>query len=470
MPTKNLSASPRPLWKSWNRQDCREQVGTFSDRQQFKSQHAEEAAVTDDVAGKAYVEQFGLDTFARADNAIRTNKASPQTIDTFQASATFLDLLQIWGSVEPDITSKVKFAKYHAVRIARAIKAGEDPNLSNPAPEPTLEEQLPPLDPNDADVQMLEAGSKPRQPSVVEVPDEADKIQQNLARTSSLDQSLHPSRDTSMPPPPDRLERQPSVTEVPDETDRLQRRMAQQSSIDQSLHPSRDPSLPRPPQNDVSPLQDATSFYTNQNGRPDISPLDSPGERISSIGGNYFPQVPSPTAMTPDQVQAAPTLPSAPLDQTSDMGLPSAPSEPSLPAPPSSFTQQPAPPPPAPARHHGHFLPQPGDPAQTGAIPPNFTPQAAPRQQQPVAPSQHRLSHGRIPPVPSARGSVSSLSHQQSPVTAPVFAPQTATVGVDEEKMMSAQKHSRWAISALNFEDVPTAIRELRAALADLGG
>ncbi|KAI9869786.1 MAG: hypothetical protein M1823_008955, partial [Watsoniomyces obsoletus] len=97
----------------------------------------------------------------------------------------------------------VKFAKYHAVRIAKAIKAGEDPNLSNPAPEPTLEEQLPPLDPNDADVQMLEGGAKPRQPSVVEVPDEADKIQQNLARTSSLDQSLHPSRDTSMPPPPD---------------------------------------------------------------------------------------------------------------------------------------------------------------------------------------------------------------------------------------------------------------------------
>jgi vacuolar protein sorting-associated protein VTA1 len=40
---------------------------------------------------------------------------------------------------------------------------------------------------------------------------------------------------------------------------------------------------------------------------------------------------------------------------------------------------------------------------------------------------------------------------------------------VDDQAMMKAQKHARWAISALNFEDVPTAIRELREALAELG-
>lgn len=34
---------------------------------------------------------------------------------------------------------------------------------------------------------------------------------------------------------------------------------------------------------------------------------------------------------------------------------------------------------------------------------------------------------------------------------------------------MKAQKHARWAISALTFEDVPTAIEELRSALETLG-
>ena len=35
-----------------------------------------EDAIIDDVAAKAYVEQFALETFQRADDAIHTNKAS----------------------------------------------------------------------------------------------------------------------------------------------------------------------------------------------------------------------------------------------------------------------------------------------------------------------------------------------------------------------------------------------------------
>ena len=34
---------------------------------------------------------------------------------------------------------------------------------------------------------------------------------------------------------------------------------------------------------------------------------------------------------------------------------------------------------------------------------------------------------------------------------------------------MQAQKHAKWAISALNFEDVDTAVKELRIALNALG-
>jgi vacuolar protein sorting-associated protein VTA1 len=34
---------------------------------------------------------------------------------------------------------------------------------------------------------------------------------------------------------------------------------------------------------------------------------------------------------------------------------------------------------------------------------------------------------------------------------------------------MAAQKHAKWAISALHFEDVDTAVKELRIALRSLG-
>jgi vacuolar protein sorting-associated protein VTA1 len=50
---------------------------TLMDRlEAFKQEHAGNDTVHDDVAAQAYVEQFALDTFNRADGAIRSNKAT----------------------------------------------------------------------------------------------------------------------------------------------------------------------------------------------------------------------------------------------------------------------------------------------------------------------------------------------------------------------------------------------------------
>lgn len=425
--------------------------------EQFKSAHAEEAAVTDDTAGKAYVEQFGLETFARADNAVRANKASRQTVDTFQAAATFLDLLQVWGALEPEATAKSRYAKYHALRIAKAIKAGEDPNDSNP-PLEEQEDHLPELDPNDADVRALEGDGQPRQPSVVEVPDEADKVQQKLARVSSIDQSLHPSRDPSVAPKP----RQPSVAEVPDEADRLQARLAKTSSMDESLHPSRAPSAPPPVQEGVSPIsQDPVSYYTDADKAP-VSPLESQGERKPSVGGNYFPETPTTTQQSSGPSETGPSLPEAPSGFA--VTRPSAPpapphthgnpldndmnasTQPNNSQPPFATSRQPRGPiPPPPSQPQQHISPPiAGPPPFSPASPPIFpTQQASPPQVQPYA-------QPAAPP----------------PAEPPAW---STPSNVNEESMLSAQKHCRWAISALNFEDVPTAVKELRGALRDLG-
>ena len=57
--------------------------------------------------------------------------------------------------------------------------------------------------------------------------------------------------------------------------------------------------------------------------------------------------------------------------------------------------------------------------------------------------------------------------------SAAVPAPRAAQAGgnlvADEAAMVLAQKHAKWAISALNFEDVGTAVGELRRALQALG-
>ena len=47
----------------------------------MKTEHADEEAIKDEITAKAYMEQFGTETFLRADNAIRSNKASKYFTD-----------------------------------------------------------------------------------------------------------------------------------------------------------------------------------------------------------------------------------------------------------------------------------------------------------------------------------------------------------------------------------------------------
>ncbi|RAO69182.1 uncharacterized protein BHQ10_005194 [Talaromyces amestolkiae] len=314
----------------------------------FKNENPDNDAITDNVAGQAYVEQFGLEVFTRADNAVRANKATKQTADTFLAAATFLELCQIWGDVDPDITSKIKFSKYHAIRIAKAIKNGEDPNLSNPVVESqTPDSEIQALNPDDPEVRALQGTAE--------------------------------------------RERQPSVEEVPDEADRVQRSLAQQSVLDESLHPSRSSSLPRPPTTDASKAED-------------------------------LPAVPS-----------APELPSAP----SDLSLPQTPS--ALPDTPEKFTN--------PSAEFQSF-PPPAVVQMSNAADPSEQPPFIPRASAPAP----------------ARAPV-------APVAATPSASQTSRYDLtaDDQAITQAQKHARWAVSALSFDDVPTAIKELKNALRQLG-
>lgn len=367
------------------------------------------------------------------------NKASKQTAETFQAASTFLELLQIWGPLEPDIQQKIKFAKFHALRIVKALKAGEDPNLSNPKQEP--EEEASTLDPNDPKVQALNGDSqRDRQPSVADAPDEADRLQARLAPQSSLNESIHPSRAPSAPPPNETSSRAASAG--------------------------------------VSPLpKDAANFYTNNPN--EVSPI-SP-DRKSSVGGNYFPQMPPPTSAQtqpnlPPTLPSAPNdlvdsglsldLPSAPPDEAGGVDVPDAPSEPGLPSAPTTFAQ---PQPTAPRTPLDSFQapPTPGQPP-IASIPSNL-PQAPP--QPPPSSMSSFAPHVRTP------SSITQQPRFAPPPAAPSHpaytpAPQAVVnmdVEVDEEAMLKAQKHARWAISALNFEDVPTAIKEFQLALQQLG-
>lgn len=275
-----------------------------------------------------------------------------QTADTFDAAATFFDLLREWGEPEPEVVQKIKFAKWNAARILKAIREGKDPNESNPNLEQekeTGQDGTPAgLDPNDPEVQMITSPGAPPQPATME--------------------------------------------DAPDEGEPLQ-------------PPAQEGYFPQVPGPSSQPTADAlTSFPT---AAPEAPPSSSSPQ---------IPPQPSPQIPTKLPSQFSPPAP-PPAEPSPTWHAPSVPSQP--PPPPDLSPEKPTFVPPAPA------------PAPATAPPP-----AAP-------------ALGGPPPPP------------------PAPAPQQPAANYRD--INQAQKHAKFAISALNFEDVPTAVMELRKALAALG-
>jgi hypothetical protein len=362
-------------------------------------------------------------------------------MDTLLAASTFLEILAIWKKDDPEITAKTKFAKYHALRILKAIKANEDPNLTNPVKETPPELASPPtLDPNDPEVQ-------------------------------SINQSASQ--------PPHHNPYQPYVETAPNTN-------AQPSPTFSA--PKVSPSLPSVPtgyahdaHNDVSPIS---------------QPTPSRRPSTASVGGGYFPRSDPPTFTAENTAPSLPTAPSIDEDPPmsglgqstlpTDSQLPQAPQvpdpasfyqdptstfptsqateqPPSLPSPPPPNTYR-SPPgvnpyatPPPPASHAAHqpsmFQPAPGQSQQ---------PQYSSQSQHPHQPSHHAphvaTSHTRAPQLnPYAQGNGPPPASSQGPFRD------------DERSIAEAMKHAKWAISALNFDDAATAVKELRVALGALG-
>jgi vacuolar protein sorting-associated protein VTA1 len=373
-------------------EECTEYAIQLMDKlEAAKSENSSNDAITDDVAAKAYVENFALDTFKRAEDAQRSNKVTRQTADTFQAASTFIDVLSIWGPLEQEILSKKQFAKFHALRIAKAIKAGEDPNDSNPVvEEPAADDSI------DSELKALEEQQQPhssdlnaayRPPTVESAPDSG---------FPSRPQSTVQGRFAEPPPP------SPGPAEVsgPDRFEHVEG--PEDNLVDTSAEPR-----------EVSPVD-----------RPEV------GARQTSIGGGYFPTTPTATdPSVPAYTSTTPAPPSSnnlldPSDFYSNTATSPTASKPQFPD------------------IHGQSTPQ------------------SPPASQPYNPP---------PTSVSAHTQPTRVQHAPQPVPVVSQAPPVGGYRTDDESTMAAQKHAKWAISALNFEDVNTAVKELKLALQYLG-
>ncbi|KAH6695477.1 Vta1 like-domain-containing protein [Plectosphaerella plurivora] len=330
-----------------------------------KTEHADEEAITDEAVGQALVEQFAQQTFDRAERTMTANKVTRQTADTLDAASTFFQLLNAWGPLDAETQKKVKYAKWNAARILRAIKDGEDPNDSNPKHE---EPSLPELDPEDPDVQLLSGTPGPRPVTVEDDPDTEFYNRQTTESSSAAAQAPPALPDTPLPEP---------VSQPPPDS-------------------PKDGGLPQP--------GGGASFL------PSVNDLGPPSVQTSDYFPPTEPSAPSPSSVNPPHTSVEP---------------------PSVPT----------------------FLPD-----RTAASP-AADEDGWPAPRTPHPPPAPHVKTVKSPPAQPSR-------HQAPPRQTFVEDPLPAEV---EGDIPGATKHARFAISALNFEDVPTAIKELRAALESLG-
>lgn len=175
--------------------------------------------------------------------------------------------------------------------------------------------------------------------------------------------------------------------------------------------------------------------------------------------GSPEPFVPSPMSQSPPPGPSAPP----PVEQFGHGSTPGGPPPALPPQQPSQFSSFPMP----------QIPPQ--QPPQFPQATPQF-PQASPQFPQvspqftPSAPTPVGAPGPSAPPAWSTP-SIPHPAMSNPPPAIPQAPAYSAPTGFkpDQKAINQAQKHAKWAISALNFEDVPTAVKELRNALAQLG-
>jgi vacuolar protein sorting-associated protein VTA1 len=439
-----------------------------------KTERADDEAIIDNAAGQAYVEQFAQQTFDRAERTLRADKVTRQTADTFDAAATFFDLTREWGEPEPEVVKKIKFAKWNAARILKAIREGKDPNETNPrAPEP---EPSVGLDPSDPEVQLLTGGQRA---TVEDAPDvgESPKV---VTPTEA------PSKDPTDPsyfPPQAEPEGQAPEPFVP-------------SPMSTSSTPGNE--LGRPPVGlppDVSPAAESPAQPATQAPTDAPSSMETPDDHdvlarpmMPHLNSSHPGKPPGIESPAPLEAAAAarPFLPHLASSHPKAPGVESpAPLEAAANARPflphltsSAIGNGPVPPrgPPINSSHPGKAPIDHSKPLNAAAAARPWLPHLAS-----APPGKGSVSEPQAPPaiepirpmMPHLASSHPGKSPAHSPpAQTPTSAPapvQNTNYSTDQKDINQAQKHAKWAISALNFEDVPTAVKELRNALAALG-
>ncbi|TQS35129.1 hypothetical protein Golomagni_04458 [Golovinomyces magnicellulatus] len=355
--------------------------------EQIKAENPTNDAILDDIAGQIYIEQFATETFQRAEKALKANKATKQTASTFQAAATFFELINIWSTPDAETAARIKYAKWNAVRILRAISEGKDPNISNPKQDVDNLSTFPKPELIDERIDDYEDTTDLRLPTIEDAYKATSELNNEIlpapisspAQKLLLENSTNASEETL---PIDDNQREVPVKVISTTLDN----MSVLDKISKNIGESPEVSISKP--------ESLEQIHGTASLKPPfevgISQLSS-AQNIPHLFGN-FESFPPPTLSDIEPVKFQN------LDHKSSQQL----CTPQLRAPANSFQS-------------------------------------------------------------------SDKHHNKSTMKEDLELKSPNNLRSDDISIAKAQKHARWAISALNFEDTDTAVRELKEALKTLG-
>ncbi|KAK7465403.1 hypothetical protein VKT23_005381 [Stygiomarasmius scandens] len=373
-------------------------------------------AIDIEAASAAYVENFAVKVFAVADNEDRSGNSTRSTAKKFLAAANFLEVLRTFPKTEitESVEEKIRYAKWKAADIAKAFREGRKPTpgpaggeLGSPETELT-----PPLDLSDT------------------LPSDTAKAGSSSPSSRSPAQSSPQQHSPVTPPALKRTTPSPTIQDMP-------------------------PPQLTPPRATLGIDDSNVDLSTPGNWSTVATPgtvthAGSPLEESDHYGPNSsFPRDPSP----PESPTAGRSKHKKRSGSESSNGSTNSNGLDANRKRKGSISSSPK---------KVHFVSQP-DIFQTGSgSPPKAAPPPPSNHFSP--PSSNSYSH---PSAPSYSASPISPS---APVSAPYARPPDRDVELTPSLVSQAQKHCRYAISSLDYDDVTQAKKELRTALALLGG
>ncbi|GJJ74526.1 vacuolar protein sorting-associated protein VTA1 [Entomortierella parvispora] len=353
----------------------------------------ENEAISSDLVGYAHIENFAIKIFSRADDEDRAGQGSQKTAKNFVAAANFLELLKVFGDIDSEVEEKIKYAKWRAADIVKAIRDGRQPApppgaQKSSASELGLDTTMESLDTAAEATNAAAAGAPATFPS-----EAMDTTGGYVNATTYSPAVVAPSFPTS-----------------------------DMSGVSGGAAPSFPTiaNFPSPPLGHSSPANSSNGAQGANNWNQTPSPHVAPSSTFIPPASN-IPSIQSPPAPAAQQ----------PFINNAVGGY--AASGPVNPAPQTHFGQQP---------------------------PTHFGSPSAPYGQQPPPPQQppqQPYYQPQVPPTPPAPTPVQQYQAPYNPMPVQVLDPAVSA---------QVQKHCKWTISSLTYDDIPAAVDNLEKALA----